>query len=132
MPVRFFSQFGLGFNWNLLNAHPETRLVFQATPGRHQLKFEGKFDPGAYENLPVQQATDGVQIEVALLLPGGIRQVVFTRLVTPATVETDRGLLSLGANFVLPAHAEIEISVGPGPSGGLNRDWFWLGNLSIE
>ena len=50
----------------------------------------------------------------------------------PATVATDRGLLSLGASFVLPADAEIEISVGPGPQGALNRDWFWLGNLSIE
>lgn len=132
MPIRFFSQFGLGINGSFLNAHPETRLVFPAAPGRRQLKLEAKFDPGAYENLPAEQATDGVQVEVALLLPGGVREVVFTRLIAPATVETDRGLLSLGADFALPAGAEIEISVHPGPSGGLNRDWFWLGNLSIK
>lgn len=131
-PTRFYSQFGLGVNGTFLNSHPETRLVFSASAGRHQLKFDARFDPGAYSGIPADQATDGVQVEVAILQADGGRQVVYTRPVQPATVEADRATLSLSAEFKLPASAEIELSVGPGPQGQLNRDWFWLGNISLE
>ncbi len=131
-PVRFFSQYGTNTWGDFVTTHSTTRLYFQPAPGAHRLRTSVRIDPGAYENLPPGQATDGITLEVALVGPDGKRTVIHTRRVDPARIPADRGVLPIDVPFTLPAQAELEIEIGPGPFGNGARDWAGLGPLTID
>ena len=136
-PVRFFSTFGLTLERADgrmdFGAHPVTRLVFVLPAGRHVLRTTVKFSPDAYRaDLPEADATDGVEITLAALSPGGGRRVLDTRVVDPRHHEADRGRKPLRIEFTLPQAGEVELFVGPGPAGRSTRDWVMLGRLVID
>lgn len=137
MPVRFFSSFGPMIdrvNGQVeYNAHPDTRLVFQLSAGWHRLRCSVWLPLPAYDPaLPDDKATDGVEIILARLQPGGSPQVLFTRLIDPRRNEADRGVLPLRADFILDQPGEVELFFGPGPAGNNIRDWVKLGRLVID
>lgn len=132
-PVRFYSSFGPGLDTTFYNAHPETRLQFQAPSGPRRLQTSLLFSTGAYQNIPTgEAATDGVQVEISLLAPGGGRTVVYTRTVNPGLNEADRGVLPVDVSFTLPRDTVIEFYLNSGPAGHDTRDWISLGKLTID
>jgi hypothetical protein len=136
-PVRFFSTFGLtlelaGGRMDF-GVHPVTRLVFALPAGRHVLRTSVQFSPDTYRaDVLEADATDGVEITLAVLGPGEARQVLDTRLMDPRHREEDRGRKLLRIEFTLPHAAEVELFIGPGPSGRNTRDWVVLGRLAID
>jgi len=131
-PSRFYSTFGLSLDKVSFGAHPVTRLCFPVRAGHRRLQTTVQMSPGAYENLAKNDATDGINIEVALLTPTGGRSVVFTREIDPAHVATDRGPLLVDVSFDVPADTEVELFIGPGKNGRDTRDWTSLSALTIN
>jgi hypothetical protein len=132
VPTRFFSSFGPSLDADFLSVHPTTRLCFDVPAGEHRLRTTLRFAPGAYEDNAEGQCTDGVTLELALVGPGDRRTVVCSRLVDPARVIEDRARLPITIPFTTGADDEVELSIGPGPSGHATRDWVFLGPLTIE
>jgi len=137
MPVRFYSTYGLSLERTAgrmdFGAHPVTRLVFALPAGRHVFHSTVKFSPDAYRaDLPDSEATDGVEVSLAVLGPGESRQVVYTRRVDPRHHREDREGRPLRVEFVLPQAEEVELSVGPGPNDNSTRDWVTLGRVKID
>jgi len=135
-PVRFFCRFGPLLNEPAgeprFGAHPVTRLVFAVPAGARRLVTAAGISPGAYENVPMQDATDGVELKLALLRPGVPAEVIYTRWLNPRDVAADRGTVPITADFEMPAGAELELSVTAGPAGLDRRDWAYLGAVTIE
>ncbi len=131
-PARFFSTFGPGLDGASFGAHPVTRLCFPVAAGHRRLQTTVQMSPGAYTDLAENEATDGIEVEVALLAPDGGRTVVFTREIDPAHVATDRGPLAVDVSFDVPADTEVELFIGPGKNGHDTRDWTSLGALTID
>ncbi len=131
-PSRFYSTYGPALYGEFYFAHPDTRLRFQVTAGHHVLRTSAHFNPAAYEHLPAVEATDGVQLEVALLSTDGHRSVVYDRTIDPLNRPADRVILPVEVAFDVSPGAEIEVFVGPGKSGQSNRDWVYLGPLTIQ
>lgn len=137
MPVRFFSTFGpLIDRVNGLveyNAHPDTRLVFSLPAGAHRLRCMVWLQPAAYDAaLRDDKATDGVEVTLTRLQPGGSPQVLFSRLIAPRHNESDRGILPLRVDFSLEQAGEVELFFGPGPAGNNTCDWIKLSRLVID
>lgn len=132
LPSKFFSSFGPGLDKTLYGAHPTTRLVFQVPAGRRQLQTTVQINPDAYNNLPVEQATDGVQFEIAILDSQNQRKVVFSREIDPFNEATDRGMLSIDETFTVPSGNTVEVFIGSGKRNHDTRDWAQLGPLSIK
>lgn len=131
-PVRFFSSFGPALDTDFYNAHPTTRLRFAVPPGAHRLRTTLRFAPGAYENLPQEQATDGITFEAALVDPIGRRTVLLTRQLAPWSTPADRRTVPVDLSFSTPTGTELEVSITPGPQGRDTRDWVSLGPLTID
>jgi|GEM_PF-3117806 len=131
-PTRFYSSFGPGLDSTLFNAHPETRLCFQVPAGQRHLRTTVRINPSAYENLPENDATDGIQVEIVTVTGDGQRTVVFTREIDPYHFESDRGDLPVDVASAMPADAEVELFIGPGKNGRDTRDWTSLGPLTIK
>lgn len=132
-PSRFISSFGPALDTIFYNAHPTTRLCFQVPEGKRRMQTTVRLDAGAYEKLPAGEApTDGIDLEIALLTRDGRRTVVYRRLINPALVTSDRGLVTVDISFDVPADTEVELYVGPGPEGRDTRDWAFIGPLNID
>ena len=131
-PVRFYSFIGPVLYGKDYFAHPVTRLRFQVAAGHRILRTQVHFDPGAYEQVLPGDATDGIQLELALVTPGGQRSVVAERSIDPVQNPADRGSLPIELACDVPAGSELELFVGPGKAGRNNRDWFYLGPLTIK
>lgn len=136
-PARFFITFGPGGwgsfpkDWHF-SVHPDTRLWFELPPGRHVLHTSITLPASAWENLSPADATDGVELIAAAVFPDGRREVLQHRLVNPAAIPADRGVLPVDWAFDLPAAARFEFSVTAGPSGSILRDWASIGNFRIQ
>lgn len=135
-PVRFFSKFGLSLTGDggvlHFGVHPETRLRFVVPAGARNLRTEVGLSPGAYENIPLNDATDGIEITLRLLQPGMPDQVLYSRYLNPRDNPADRGTVPIAVAFEMPSTGEIELAVTMGPGGTDRRDWAYLGPLTIE
>ena len=136
-PVRFFSTFGPGLGSRLgrtwFNAHPDTRLQFALAAGPHHLSAEVMLDAGAYDRaLLPQDMTDGVEVDVNVILGGESRQLLLTRTLDPRNLPEDRGPQVMTLDFNLEHAAVVELSVGPGPNGNTARDWALLGPVKFD
>ncbi len=131
-PSRVFSQYGTALYGEFVTMHSASALYFLPVPGERRLRTTLLINPGAYENLPADQATDGVEFEIAVLSTDGGRTVVHQRLIDPFRVAADRGPLTVDVRFPVPANAEIEVSINAGPHGNAARDWASLGPLTID
>jgi hypothetical protein len=131
-PSSFFSDIGPACYGEFYFAHPLTRLRFRIPPGHRVLRTVARLDPSAYEQVAPADATDGIELEVAVLTADGRRSVVLDRTVDPVQHSSDRGLLPVEVACEVPPGGEIEVTVGPGNAGRYNRDWFYLGPLTIR
>jgi hypothetical protein len=135
-PVSFYVRFGLSLTGSedapQFGAHPESRLRFAVPPGARHLKTSAGLSPGAYENIPADQASDGIDITVSILKTGAPAQVVYSRNLNPRDRPADRGAVPIDVKFEMPTDAELELSVTPGPAGSDRRDWAYLGRLVID
>lgn len=137
MPVRFFSRFGPGLNFSAavpeFGVHPLTRLVFALPAGRHTLKGTVRLPPATYQaDLPRESLTDGIEVTLARLAAGDVREILHTVLIDPRDVVTDRPWIPLQWEFELKVPGEVELFFGPGPQGRDTRDWAVLGPLEIR
>jgi hypothetical protein len=138
-PIRFYSTFGPEL-WNedvpgseQLSVHPETKLWFKLTSGRHHLTTTIEMVRSAYEGVPRSEATDGVEIVAAVTGANGDRTVLDHRLLNPRDIPADRGPQLIDWNFDLPSDAtEFELSINAGPSGNAARDWTGLSPVTID
>jgi hypothetical protein len=136
-PTRFYSSFGPMIDRaNGLveyNAHPDTRLVFALPAGNHRLRCSVLLAPAAYDAaLTDNRATDGVEVTLARLQPGGSREVLFSRLIDPRKDALDRGVLPLRVDFSMDQAGEVELFFGSGPAGNNTCDWIKLTRLVID
>jgi hypothetical protein len=131
-PVRFYSLIGPALYEKNYFAHPVTRLRFQVPAGHRTLRTVVHFDPGAYEKVTPGDATDGIELQLALVTSGGQRSVVAERIIDPTHNPADRGSLLIEMACDVPAGSELELFVGPGKAGRNNRDWFYVGPLTIR
>ena len=131
-PARFYSTFGPALYGEFYFAHPLTRLCFRVPAGHRVLRTSVHFDPAAYEHLPATEAAAGIQLEIALLAPDGHRSVVLGRTLDPVNRPADCGLLPVDVAFDVPPGADVELVVGPGKDGRTNRDWVYLGPVTIR
>lgn len=135
-PVRFYLRFGLGLDLSdgviRFGAHPLTQLQFAVPAGSRHLQTEIGISPGAYENVPESDASDGVELKLSLIRAGGAEQVIFSRHVNPRDNPEDRGVVPISVYFEMPEAAELRLSVEAGPHDNASRDWAFLGKLSIQ
>ena len=136
-PKRFFCSYGpaAGYTDGLeyFGAHPVTRLVFALSMGARRLQTKVSFNPDTYsENLLPDQRTDGVEITLTALIPGGPGRVLYSRLINPRDKPEDRGLCELDIPFTLERDEEVELFFGPGPAGRDTYDSISMGPLLIE
>ncbi|MEO6995775.1 MAG: hypothetical protein ABI273_19370 [Lacunisphaera sp.] len=136
MPVRFLARFGLSLSGTdsapIFGAHPESRFQFSLKAGPHHLRTSVGLSPGAYENIPKDQASDGIDVTVRILESGAPDQVIYARNLDPRDRPADRGAVPIDVKFEMPADAVLELAVTPGPAGSDRRDWAYLGKLVIE
>ncbi|HEY4248097.1 MAG TPA: hypothetical protein VGM64_14700 [Lacunisphaera sp.] len=135
-PVRFLVRYGLSLGGNdsapIFGAHPESRFQFLLAAGPHHLRTSAGLSPGAYENIPADQASDGIDVTVRILKPGVPDQVVFSRNLNPRDKPAERGAVPIDVSFEMPPDAKLELSITPGPAGSDRRDWAYLGKLVID
>ena len=136
-PVRFFSTYGppLGDDGipDEFGGHPETRLVFPLTAGVHTLRTKIGLAPAAYSSeLAWNERTDGIEVSLFSLELDGARRLLNTRLIDPRESEEDRGRVPINITFSLLQDGEIELYIGPGPSGSLTRDWATIEAIRID
>lgn len=136
-PVRFFSTYGPALEQadgrQYFGAHPITRLVFALPAGEHRMRTTVSFPSETYEpSQPPDRMTDGVEITLSALAPGGQGRVLFTRLVNPRDNSGDRGLCPLDISFKLDFSGEVELFFGPGPAWRDTHDSILLGRLEIQ
>jgi hypothetical protein len=136
-PTTFFSTFGpglgsrLGRDW--FSAHPDTSLRFTLPAGAHHLSAEFMLDAGAYDPaLKPQDMTDGVTFDVNEVLAGGGIRELYTRFLNPREQAADRGPQVITVDFTLEKPGEVELLIGPGPSGRNARDWALLGPVKFD
>lgn len=132
LPSKFFSSFGPGLDKTLFGAHPTTRLVFQVPAGNRRLQTTVQINPDAYTNLSLEQATDGIQFEIAILDSQDRRRVVFTREIDPFNQASDRGIVTIDETFTVRSGDKVEVFIGPGKENLDTRDWAQLGPLVIR
>ena len=110
-----------------------TRLVFALPAGDHRLRSAVSMAPETYDPAqPPDRLTDGVEVTLRALTPGGAGRVLFTRLVNPRDNPGDRGLCPLDVPFALEQAGEVELFFGPGPAGRDTHDSILLGRLEIQ
>lgn len=131
-PSRFFSSFGLARDSEFLSVHPRTQLRFPVSAGKHTLRTTIRFVPAAYETTPDSEPTDGVSAAIKLISPARPPQSLYDRYINPAEAQADRGDVPITLSFDAPADCELEFEVGPGPQENYNRDWAYIGPLTIE
>lgn len=136
MPTSFYSSFGPGLDDSggipRYNAHPLTRLRFKLPAGKHRLLTTFTIREGAYENVPEELATDGVEVKFSEIRGDEEVAQLFQRLFAPTTQPADRGPQPIDVSFELKSASEVELFIGPGPAGRDTRDWAVLGILKIE
>ena len=136
MPDRFFSTFGLDVvdldGRRVLNAHPDFKLWFAVSPGLHRVSASYGIFQGAYTNVPVAGATDGVEFSVHRIGKNGEEAIVFRRLLNPRDHRSDRGLQNLEFSLEVQAGDELFFETGPGPQGVANRDWAYWATIKID
>ncbi len=137
-PVRFFSTFGPEL-WNedkpgleRYAAHPDTKLWFALTPGAHRIQTDIEILEGSWKDVPIPDASDGVEVTADAVFPDGRRQRLNSRYLYPRIRPEDRGIQPIDWSFDLPAGAELEFCVNPGPNGNGARDWVTLGYITIK
>ena len=113
-------------------AHPDLFLWFALPPGPHRLCTVLALEPGSYENLAPNEATDGVELVATAVFGDGQREELHRRRLTPAQRPEDRRPCPIDWSFTLPAGAELELAVLAGPAEDKRRDWSTLGPLTIE
>ena len=76
--------------------------------------------------------TDGVNFDVTVFLPDGSTRPLLSRLLDPAGRPADRGPQLITLDFTLAQAGEVELFIGPGPSGLNTRDWALLGPVKFD
>lgn len=135
-PYRYFCRFGLSIasrdGRQFFNVHPDTRLWFRVPAGRHQITAEFYMDASAYENLLVDDATDGVWITIWELKIDGTRRELYRRVLNPRVQPDDRGLQTLSVTADMAQGSDLLFETGPGEHNNYNRDWTWLGSFTVH
>ena len=135
-PYRYYCRFGLSnavINGQVLfNVHPDLRLWFRVPAGRHRITADFLMEPGAYENLPAGDATDGVALTVWEVKADGTRRVLYQRRLNPRDNPADRGLQNMAIETDIAVGSDILFVSDPGEQNNLNRDWTWLGKFTIH
>jgi hypothetical protein len=92
-----------------------------------------RFSPDAYRpDIAEGDATDGVEVSLCEIGNDGYRRELGAVMIDPRARAEDRGARDLSFDFALPHAGEIELFIGPGPSGRDSRDWVSLGRITIR
>jgi hypothetical protein len=137
-PVRFYATFGPEL-WDenkpgseRFAAHADTKLWFALPPGRHRVRTDIDLVPGAWQDVPDADASDGVELVAAAVFPDGRHEILQSRYLNPRANPADRGAQPIDWTFALPDGAGLELSVNGGPAGNGARDWATLGPITIN
>lgn len=137
-PSRFYSTFGPELmdedkpGHERYAAHPDTKLWFTLPAGSHRLQTDIEILENSWKGVPIPDASDGAEITADAVFPDGRRQRLHSRYLFPRLHPEDRGRQPIDWTFDLPAGAELELAVNPGPAANGARDWVTLGYLTIK
>lgn len=112
-------------------AHAPATIVYRIPAGAAALRGGYGFKPSAYAG-DNAAPTDGAEFIIRWRPAGGAEQVLLRRLLRPREEPADRGVHSFRVS--LPAHqgGELELDIGPGPSGLATSDWTHWTDLLLE
>ena len=137
MPFKYYTTYGgdrmvvEGRDWFF--AHPDTRLWFNAPPGRRTITIEAMMSPGAYaDQLPFADRSDGFEVAISAERADGTRHLVGSRHLNPRDNPSDRGRQTIEQGFDLAAGEVVVLEVLPGPKKDYARDWALLGRVEIR
>ncbi len=136
-PFKFYTTFGTDpFEYDgrkFFSAHPDTRLWFKIPGGPRTFSAEVTILPEAYSpKIAEADRSDGIEIRLEEERPDGVRALLFSQMINPRDVASDRGLRRIEHAFVLAHAGVVVLTVGPGPHGNYARDWAMLGSVEIK
>ena len=115
----------------ILGAHPQQRIWLNVDPGSHRLELEFGILPGAYTAVS-GKPSDGVGFSLRREKDNGDEVVLWRRLVQPATIESDQGVLSHRMAVELGPGERLVLQTDPGNGANLNYDWAFWQRVSID
>jgi hypothetical protein len=135
-PISGRSQFGVSTGTNdrdqpVINAHPESEIVFAPPPGATRILAEvglidAAFRPGA------PSVTDGVTVEILENRPDGLRRLLYQRTLDPVKNERDRGPQAIVLDPAGPFSGPLVFKITAGPKGSLANDWAYWSRIEIR
>ncbi len=135
-PIRARSRFGISVGTDerqqqVINAHPDSEIVFAPPPGANRIYAEFGIVDAAYRpGSPT--ITDGVTIEIIENRPDGLNRLIYRRTLDPAKVAGDRGVQSIALDPAGPFTGTLLFRITPGPHGNGANDWAYWGRIEIR
>ncbi len=135
-PVAARSRFGIslgtdGRQRQVINAHPDSEIVFTPPPGAMRIFAEVGLADAAYQ--PGGPAiTDGVTVEILENRPDGLRRLLYQRTLDPAKVAADRGVQAITLDPAGPFGGTLVFKITPGPRDNPVNDWAYWGRIEIR
>jgi hypothetical protein len=115
----------------VLNAHATSELVYRLPPALHKITARYGIHEAAYAN-PAGR-TDGVEFAVVMVDGGKHEQVLYSRLLNPATNVADREMQSLEITLPKPPPGgEILFRTLPGPKDDSSFDWAYWAAIELH
>jgi hypothetical protein len=112
-----------------ISANAPSELHFNAPPGATSIEASVGIVEGAYTP---PNATDGVDVVIFELVPGGGRRILFQRFLNPVATPADRGLQTITLTNFGPITGPLVFGLYPGPADNLSFDWSYWRKISIK
>lgn len=129
-PIKMTVPFGISIEMidkNLvLNAHATTEIEIVPPAGARHIRAEFGLNPAGYDK------SDGVLVEVVAAQDNGYRQILYSRLIQPATIAQDRGIQVVSVDTLTPIQGHVLFRTSPGPSNSANFDWTYWKSIKVE
>ncbi|WP_438479501.1 ArnT family glycosyltransferase [Oleiharenicola lentus] len=134
-PTAARSRFGISVagdgDRRIINAHPDSELIFTPPKGATEIYAEFGIAEAAYAS-DAKAVTDGVVVEIHEQRPDGFRRLLYQRRLNPAAVATDRGLQVIKLDGIGPFNGTTIFKITPGPDNNPVNDWSYWGRIEIR
>ncbi len=112
-----------------ISANAPSELHFNAPAGATRIEASVGIVEGAYTG---PSRTDGIDVVIFELLPGGGRRILYQHYLNPATNPSDRGLQTITLEAIGPVSGVLVFGLYPGPADNISFDWSYWGKIKIQ